>query len=88
MKQTSLTLRGARSLLKCLARTRKLLRPTRLSLIAADPLDFAPGRLRPDAVVVDCGGYLRVDYDRIDVQMSADGVPDNLTQADSLEFAA
>jgi hypothetical protein len=26
-------------------------------------------RLRPDAVIVDASGYLKVDYDRIDVNM-------------------
>jgi hypothetical protein len=27
-------------------------------------------RLRPDAIIVDSSGYLRVDYDLIDVKMS------------------
>jgi hypothetical protein len=27
-------------------------------------------RLRPDAVILDASGYMRVDYDGIDVKMS------------------
>jgi hypothetical protein len=44
--------------------------------------------LRPDAIIVDASGYLRVDYDLIDVKMSTlapSTTPGNASQACSPE---